>query len=419
MNGREKLKAALEHRNAPVPFDLGATSVTGIHCSVVAALRDYYGLEKRPVTIFEPYQMLGRIDEDLQQVMGIDTQPVWGEGNMLGFTCQGEKEWRTPWGQTVLVPDGFVTTRDDSGSVYIYAAGDPSYPPAAKMPAGSFFFDAIVRGHSFDENDPHVEDNLEEFGPISQHALDYLKANVTEAEATGRGIVAAPGGTAIGDIALVPGTMLRQPKGLRDIEEWYMATVLHQDYLHRIFSYQTDLALQNLEKVHAVLKDEPLVCVVCGTDFGTQRAPFCSRQTFNELYAPYYSRINAWIHTHTNWKTFKHSCGAIRPLIPDLLEAGFDILNPVQWTATDMEAASLKAEFGDRLVFWGGGIDTQHTLPFGTAAQVYEQATQCLRTFARDGGYVFSSIHNIQALTPVENVAALVRALHDFNRNER
>jgi uroporphyrinogen-III decarboxylase len=138
--------------------------------------------------------------------------------------------------------------------------------------------------------------------------------------------------------------------------------------------------------------------------------------TFNDLYFPYYKRVNDWIHAHTQWKTFKHSCGSIFKFLPSLVEAGFDILNPVQCSATGMDPGRLKSEFGDRLVFWGGGVDTQRILPFGTPAEVREQVLQRCEVFARNGGFVFNTVHNVQAATPVENIVAMIDAVHEFNR---
>ena len=214
---------------------------------------------------------------------------------------------------------------------------------------------------------------------------------------------------------MVPGGMLKAPKGLRDITEWYMATLANQDYLHQIFSAQVDIALKNLEKIKEAAGDTVQAAFVCGTDFGTQNGPFCSNEVFRELYMPYYKKINNWIHSHTKWKTFKHSCGSIMPMIPDLIESGFDILNPVQWTAENMDPAQLKKEFGKDLVFWGGGVNTQKTFPFGKPAEVREEVLKMCDIFSKDGGFVFNTIHNIQALTPVENLAALIEAVKEFN----
>ena len=157
------------------------------------------------------------------------------------------------------------------------------------------------------------------------------------------------------------------------------------------------------------------VAYICGADFGTQIAPLCSKELFRELYMPYYKKINNWIHENTTWKTFKHCCGSIYPLIPELIEAGFDILNPVQWTAKNMDPKALKKEFGQNIVFWGGGVNTQKTLPFGTPEEVRKEVLEMCEIFSQNGGFVFNTIHNIQALTPAENVVALVNAVKEFN----
>ena len=130
---------------------------------------------------------------------------------------------------------------------------------------------------------------------------------------------------------------------------------------------------------------------------------------------PYYQQVNRWVHQNTRWKTFKHSCGAVEKFIESFLECGFDILNPVQCSAAGMEAELLKERYGGRLVFWGGGIDTQQTLPFGAPGQVREQVLRRCEVFARQGGFVFNPIHNIQAGTPVENMMALFAAVKEFN----
>ena len=159
------------------------------------------------------------------------------------------------------------------------------------------------------------------------------------------------------------------------------------------------------------------VVFVCGTDWHPVSVLF--RKTFESLYAPYYRRINDWIHSHTHWKTFKHSCGAVEPLIGSFIDAGFDILNPVQLSAAGMDPVALKKKYGADIVFWGGGVDTQHTLPFGTPEQVREQVLSRCEVLGRGGGFVFNAIHNIQADTPVENVAAMIAALEELMANRR
>jgi uroporphyrinogen-III decarboxylase len=149
---------------------------------------------------------------------------------------------------------------------------------------------------------------------------------------------------------------------------------------------------------------------VTGTDFGTQQGPFVSPQSYRDLYKPFHRAVNEWVHRNTTWKTFIHTCGSVRALLPDFIDAGFDILNPVQISAADMDPAELKRDFGDSITFWGGGIDTQRTLPFGSAEEVGRQVSETVSVLGTNGGFVFGSVHNIQAGTPTENLLALFEA---------
>ncbi len=413
--GRQRVLEALSHRESKIPFDLGATAVTGAHSTIVEALRTHYGLEKRLVKVHEPYQMLGMIEDDLREALGVDTSGVFARNTMFGFPVEGWKEWKTPWGQEVLVPEGFRTTVADNGDLLIYPEGDLSVPPSAKMPVGGFFFDAINRQEPIDDEHLDPADNLEEFVPVTGADIDYFETSVKEASRGGGSPVANFGGTAVGDIALVPGPFMKRPHGIRDVAEWYMSTVTRTDYLHEVFDKQTRLAVENLAKIHERLGDAVDVVFICGTDFGAQSTQFCSPQTFNTLYAPYYKRMNSWIHEHTAWKTFKHSCGAIAPLIPNMIEAGFDVINPVQLSAAGMDATELKKLYGNRLVFWGGGVDTQKTLPFGTPEEVREEVLARCAVLGKGGGFVFNPVHNIQARTPIQNVVAMIDAVHEYN----
>jgi hypothetical protein len=412
---RERLMKTLNHRQPDrIPIDFGGTAVTGVHVSVVAALRDHYNLEKRPVHVHEPFQMLGWIDEDLKQAMGIDVEGVFARNTMFGFPADDWKTWEFN-GLEVLVPGAFNIATDANGDTLIYPEGDTGVPPSGRMPKGGYFFDCIIRQEPLDEDRLDATENTEEFKPITQAELDHLARAAAAAAATGRGVVAGFGGTAFGDIALVPGPFLKHPKGIRDVTEWYVSTSSRQEYVHQIFERQCEVALANLEKVYAAVGDNVQAVFVCGTDFGTQTSSFCSVKTFNNLYAPYYKRVNDWIHAHTAWKTFKHSCGAVSKFIPALMDAGFDILNPVQCSATGMEPEQLKINFGEHIVFWGGGVDTQKVLPFGTPAEVREQVLRRCEIFAPEGGFVFNTIHNTQAQTPVRNIVAMLDAVHEFN----
>jgi len=414
---RERVQAALDH-NEPdrVPLDLGASPVTGMHVSCVSLLRQALDLDGpgTPVKVVEPYQMLGEIGADLLEALGVDVVGLSGPRTMFGFENENWKPWTTFDGTPVLVPGGFNTDPDPSGDILMYPEGDKSAPPSGRMPKGGWYFDAIVRQQPVEDGDLHVEDNLQEFGPISDQDLAYFGREAKRLyEETDKAILANFGGTAFGDIALVPAPWLKHPRGIRDIEEWYISTVTRQDYVYEVFDRQCEMALANLARIHEVVRDRVAAAFVSGTDFGMQTGAFISPQTYRRLYKPFHRRVNDWVHAHTSWRTFIHSCGSVRSLIEDFIGAGFDILNPVQCSAAGMDPSELKKEFGERITFWGGGADTQHTLPYGSPEQVRKEVAQRLRIFGSGGGFVFNAIHNVQPQTPVENLLALFETVRE------
>lgn len=417
MNSQKLLRQTLNHQQPErIVFDMGSAPTTGVHVQALEKLRDYYGLEKRPVRVIEPYQMLGLVEPDLMDAIGIDVTAAWGESNMFGYSNQPPlKLFKTFWGQEVLVPEKFSTQTDEKGDLLAFPGGDETVSPSGRMPRTSYFFDAIERQESIDEENLKVEDNLEEFSPVDEETLSYWKAETARARATGKGVVAALGGTALGDIALVPGIQLANPKGIRSIAEWYMSTVMRSEFVQEVFDRQSALAVENLAKMYEAIGENIDVIYVCGADFGTQDSTFCAPEQFDELWLPYYKRINDWIHLNTGWKTFKHSCGAVESFMGRFIEAGFDIINPVQINAKGMDPKHLKETYGKHLTFWGGGIDTQNTLPYGTPEQVREEVLRYCDIFAKDGGFVFNTVHNIQADVPVENLVAMIDALHEFD----
>jgi hypothetical protein len=417
MTSKERFDLTVNHKQPDkLVVDFGSSAVTGIHVLAVENLRKYYGLKNNPIKVVEPYQMLGEVDNELIEAMGIDVVPAWGKNNMFGvYNHQPYKEFTTFWGQKVLLPDGLNTTYDQNGDLLIYPEGDLSALPSARMPMASYFSDAIIRQEPIDEDKLDPKDNLEEFGLVTDEDLKFWKESTQKARDTGKAVVAGLGGTALGDIALVPGLQMKNPKGIRDITEWYMSTIMRPDYIRDIFDRQSEIAVENFRRLHEVIGNNLDAVFICGTDFGTQDSTFCAPEQFDELWMPFYRRINDWVHANTSWKTFKHSCGAVESFMPRFIEAGFDIINPVQISARGMDPAHLKNTFGKDLVFWGGGIDTQKTLPDSTPQQVREEVLHLCDIFAKDGGFVFNTVHNIQANVPVENIVAMVEAIKEFN----
>jgi hypothetical protein len=417
MNSREQFLKTVNHRQPDrVVIDLGSTAVTGIHIQTISKLRRHFGLQRKPIRVIEPFQMLGEVDWELIDSIGIDVIGAWGKNSMFGFHNHSPyKEWKTPWGQRVMVPLNFNVTTDTNGDILMYPEGDTSVSPSARMPKTGFFFDAIIRQEPIVEEELNVEDNLEEFGLISDKDLEHWRIEIDKAYFSGKAVIAAFGGTALGDIALVPGLNLKKPKGIRDVAEWYMSTVMRPDYIKSIYDRQSEIAIENLSRLYSVVGNKVNAVFMCGTDFGTQSSTFCSPEQFDEMWLPYYKRMNDWIHENTQWKTFKHSCGAVETFMDSFIRAGFDIINPVQINAAGMDPKKLKERYGRDLVFWGGGIDTQHVLPFGTPAEVREQVLRTCEIFNKNGGFVFNTVHNAQANVPVENMVAMLEAIKEFN----
>ena len=418
MTSKERFDLTVNHKQPDrMVVDFGGTSVTGIHILTIERLRKYYGLEYKPVRLTDPYQMLGEVDPELGEILGTDTVSAKSRKNAFGiYNHEPFKEYLTHWGQLVLVPEGFNTTKDENGDILSYPQGDLSAQPSARMPLSGFFFDAIIRQKPFNEEDLNPDDNLEEYGLIGDDDLKYWKDVSQKSRLTGKAVVASLGGTGLGDIAHVPGMKLKNPRGIRDVTEWYMSLMLRPDFIKKIFCKQTEIAIENLRRLYEVIGSNIDVVYICGTDFGTQDSTFCSAEQFDDLWMPYYKRINGWIHENTSWKTFKHSCGAVEPFMSHFIDAGFDIINPVQINAFGMDPAYLKKTYGKELVFWGGGIDTQKVLPYAKPEEIRESVLRLCDIFAKDGGFVFNTVHNIQANVPIENVVAMIDAIKEFTK---
>ena len=418
MTSRERIIAALDHRATDrVPLDLGSNGQTGMQVSTVYKLRQALKLDPpgTPVKVINVSEMLGEIKPDLLAAVGGDAVGLSLPYTTYGYPSGDWKEWTTFDGTPVLVPGEFNTELDEKGDLLQYPRGDKSVPASGRMPHNGFYFDGIIRQDPIDEDKLDPLDNTEEFGLVSDADLAWLKREAEELySGTDKAIVLKLPGTGFGDVASVPGPTLKHPKGIRDVEEWYMSLAMRPDYIAAVFERQCEIAIRNMERIFAAVGNLPTVVWVSGADFGAQNGPLIAPRKFRTLFKPVQKRINDWIHEHTTWKTFIHSCGSILPLIPDMIEAGWDILNPVQTSAENMDPCELKAKFGDKVTFWGGGVDTQHTLPTATPDEIRAEVRRNLEIFTPGGGYVFNPIHNVQHGVPVENLLAMYETVRDY-----
>ena len=395
-----------------VCVDFGATSATGIMAGVLHQLRYAVLKEKNyRVKICEPMQMLGEIDDRLCEALRIDVVGIFPPQNILGFENKDWKPFTLFDGTEVIVPGNFNVKSDGKGGWFIFPQGDMTVPPSGFMPKSGYYFDAICRQEPIDENNLNPADNLEEFTLLSADDIKAMAEQAHSAVQKNLGTILNLPGASFGDIALVPAPWMKRTKGIRDIEEWYVSTVARKNYVFKVFEGQCEIALKNLQLLIDALGDKIQAVFTTAADFGTQTGLLISPKTYEELYKPFHKRINDCIHKKTKWKIFIHSCGAVKELIPDFIDVGFDIFNPVQSSAAGIDPAELKKKFGRDLVFWGGGIDTQNVLPFGTPDEVYKQAVERIRILNNPPGFVFSATGNIQTGTPIENILAVFKAV--------
>ncbi|HIV25737.1 MAG TPA: methyltransferase [Candidatus Scatomonas pullistercoris] len=413
MTGRERLIATLNHQQPDrTVIDLGGTSQTGINASTLYRFRKALGLPEKPIKITEPGQLLGEVDYDVINAVGADVIGLLNPVNFFGYKNENWKPWQMDDGTPVLMGGGFEYDEDEKGTKYVYPQGDRSAEYSCMIPKGGSFFDSVPRekfDFDLDEEDlTPLEDFKEDFSVVDDETAKYWEQKSYELyNNTDLGVVGMLGGGALGDAAVIPGPAVKHPRGIRRVDDWLMAHAMYPDYIKAVFRYQTDVMLKNLEIYKQAVGERIQVVWISGTDFGNQRGPMISLSTFRELYKPFYKEICDWVHQNTGWKTFFHTCGAIYDFLDDFAEMGLDCLNPLQLSANGMDPVKIKENYGDKFTFWGGGVDTQHVLPFGTPDEVRAQVRERIDILGKGGGYVFNTIHNIVAGVPAENLMAM------------
>ncbi len=390
MNSRERVLAAINHQTPDrLPIDLGGTRQSGIAASTYQAVKQKLGIDT-PTRVFDVYQMIAEVERPIMERFGADVVGLNRTTVAFGIRNEDWKSWQFPGGPLIEVPGGFSPMVEDDGTISLH---DEAGQLIAKMPAGGFYFDRMDRYPGA----AHVDVDTFEPPLLSQEDCDHLHA---QAEAyhqnTDYAVVCAMG----------PPYELFFGLGTGGFETWMMTLAIEPDYVHALYEKLTEAWLENLQRFTAAVGDRVHI-LQFNDDLGTQDAPFLSVKMFRELVMPHYKRGLDWVHANTKMKVFMHNDGAIFELIESLIEMGVDILNPVQTTAKGMDPVKLKAEFGDRLVFWGGSCDCQGTLAFGTPDEVAAEVEQSVRILGADGGYVLAGVHNIQAGVPPENVIAL------------
>jgi uroporphyrinogen decarboxylase len=394
MSSRERVIAAINHQEPDrVPVDLGGSRATSIAIGAYARLLEHLGFDVDRPKVMDVWQMLAWVEEPVLAALEVDVLPV---PRLIQDFQMRMDEW-TPWelvedGTPVWMPGGFDPAVEKDGSLSLHVDGEPV---AKKVPSSPYFDRLLDLRMSYDLPDldsiqlPLLDDD--ELAWRRQWA-GTLRAETDKA--------------LLGDFGFNLGRW-------GSYGEWFFGIAAEPGYTRAWYDLKIENLMANIE-LYAQAVGDNIDIVWLMEDFGTQKGMMISPQTFDQMIAPYYKRLFDWIHENTSWKIFFHSCGGITPIIDTLIECGMDILNPVQITATGMEADKLKDRFGDRITFWGGGIDTQTVLPFGTTEEISEQVRERIQILGPGGGFVFSTCHNIQYDVAPENIMTMFRAVQEY-----
>ena len=405
LTSRERVRRAINFQEADrVPFDFGGTKETGIHMDAYIELGQHLGLDVELPKVYDQFQMLARVEEPVRQRLRGDVVQVENVVETWGLANRNWKVFRTGRGHDVLMPGELNPVKDERG--YLILRDSTGQVVAEMAPGGLYFDRATPTGIS--ENvvfmDPaewkiklplYRDEELEVLQKRARLLRDYTDYSVhggyNKLRMHSSGLIAG-----------------------HTFTDWMCLLVTEKDYVYSILQATAERNIENLKLYLEAVGDCIDTVLVSTTDYGTQKGELINPQVFKELYLPNLKRVNDFVHSQGKVKTMYHSCGSIRHLIEYLIQAGVDVLNPLQVNTAKMNPRELKREFGGRIVFWGGGVDTQTTYQFGTVEDVRQQVRERLEVFAPGGGYVFSTSHNTQYGVPAANIVAMADAVAEY-----
>jgi uroporphyrinogen decarboxylase len=404
MNSRERILSAINHiQPEKVPIDLGSSTVTGISAIAYNNLKRYLKIESK-TRVFDVVQQLANVDMEVIDLLGVDAldiNRVSTEGNDWYDVelSDGSKAQYPSWFRPVRSDDGSWHTTDKDGTVI------------SKKAAGATFFDQMH--FPWENGYPESLGNLKEAMKkiswvVHSHASNLNSTELREKllklkESTKKALVMS-GGVKLLELGFF----------IRRMDNFLMDLMLDEPKLSELLDILVDMHLAGLEKKCNTLGD--IVDVIrFGDDLGMTSGPFMDLGTFRKLFKPRYRILCDYVKKHSNMKIFMHSCGSIRQFIPDLIEVGFDIINPVQTNCYQMDLVTLKNEFGSDITFWGGGVDTASVLNRATPEEVRKDVLNRCEILSKDGGFVFAPIHNILSEVPPQNIIASYNAVREFN----
>jgi len=409
MNSRQRVERAVNHQPPDrVPIDLSSIRATGINAVVYDAMKKRRGINT-PTKIHDAMQIIAEVEMDMIEQLHVDVLPLdafdlaWVD--QPATTGVGRKLF---CGMEVFFQPGTKFAVEADGSWVMLNAADEIY---ARMPKDGYYFDftrTTMAGQGIDA------DKFQPSATVADETLHLIAERARHLdENTDKAVIGW--GACISMIGL--SAMLGDNITQGSLDDWMIMLMTEKQTAHDMMARFTDSVIERIKLYHQAVGDRCVAWGVASDDAGTQRGEFISPDLWEEMLKPHYRRVCDWVHQNTNWKTFLHSCGSVYHLIPHWIDSGIDIFNPVQISAANMDPHRLYAEFGGKIVFWGGGCETQHVLPNTTPDEVRQHVHSNLDAFhAMDGGYVFTQVHNIQQNVPPENVEAMLDAAHSYGR---
>jgi uroporphyrinogen decarboxylase len=404
MNSRERLLSAINHKQPDkVPIDLGSSTVTGISAIAYNNLKKYLKIDK-PTRVFDIVQQLANVDLEIIDLFGVDALDInrlsaessdWYEVEL----ADGSKAEYPNWFRPVKGDDGSWLTKDENGLVI------------SKMSEGAAFYDQMYFPYEngYPENLNTLNEALKKISWIvHSHASNLnaieLREELLKLRKSTNNALVMSGGVKLLELGFF----------IRRMDNFLMDLMTDQEKLSEMLDILVDMHLAGLENKCRNIGD--LVDVIrFGDDLGMTSGAFMDMGTFRKIFKPRYKILCDYVKKHSSMKIFLHSCGSIKQYIPDLIEVGFDILNPVQTNCYDMDPLTLKKEFGKDITFWGGGVDTASILNRATPENVRKDVLKRCEIFSKNGGYVFAPIHNILSEVPPQNIIAAYNAVKEFN----
>lgn len=411
MNSRERVLRALNHEEPDrIPVDLGGHRSSGIAAIAYHQLRKHLGLPEKPVRVYDMVQQLAVIDEDVLDLFGIDVIEM-GRGFLLD-----DKDWK-PW----ILPDGtpceipYYTNLEQREEDWFIL--DEAGIEMGVLKKGSLYFEQTLfplmeRGIENDDFEDLEEMLGKQIWSAVAHPGAHLKMDEEGLREMGLRAKELREKSNRAIVGLFGGNMFEIPQMLYRMDHYLLATGMYPDKVMELSEKLYQVHLKNLEKwISAV---GPYIDIVLfGDDLGGQQGPLISPEAYREYYKPFHEKLWGRAKELADVKVQLHCCGGIYELLDDLIEAGLDMVNPVQISCRGMDPRRLKEEFGDRITFWGGGCDTQRILPLSKPHEISKHVQELSSIFSPGGGFVFQQVHNILANVPPENVVAMFESIHN------